>query len=336
VTLIRATDPPRPFAQLGWPGRRFRVLRELGEPRDFSLLGYDDAGHLVDEERNLRHEDHDGVGAFSAMLHSRGMAVTMPVVAAPPSGWRAWRLLWRYLQHNRTVAADRKRIVTTGSDPAAAVLLLTETQTSALLVTCRAERSSVTAWLLSNLDELAADAALQPGSPRSWMVPVNLRTASRLSDDNAVGAMMLPFYGTRTATELRDTMHHQVEQQLPFGPQVLVPWMLRQSEAKLRARAQRGPPRKPIFGLLTNLGAWPALPPGWWAVVPPTSRASWLACGVLSVGGRMALCLKADFRLGLDAQELLAMLRAMRMRIVGDADPEGGHLFSETSTAEAA
>jgi hypothetical protein len=331
VPLIRATDPPRPFAKLGWPGRRFRVLRELGEPRDFSFLHYDQNGHLDHAERHIRHEDHDGVGAFSALMAERGIHTPLPLVAPPPTGWRRWWLLWKFMQYNRTVAAIRKRVLDHGADPATAVCLLSAEETSAVLAQARAEHSSATSWLLANLDELTAAAALVPDSPRSWMVPVNLRTATNRDADNAVGAMMLPFYSTRTAAELRDTIDHQVRAQLPFGPQALVPWMLRQPEQKLRRRANRAP-RVPVFGLLTNLGAWPAeAKPGWWVVVPPTSRGSWLACGVITIGGCMSLCLKADVRLGLEANDLLDIMTALRRRIPA---PPQGHLFTEASTAE--
>jgi hypothetical protein len=343
--LRRETDPPRAFAELGWPGRRFRVLRDLGEPRDFSILHYQD-GNLTWAERNIRHEDHDGVGAVVALLRERGVQPTIPTVTPPALGFTRWRLLWRFLQYNRTVVSAPIRLLKTKPDteraqqnhwPAASMWMLDAADTSTVVAGCRARQATVTSWLLSTLDEVCAPLLLQPGSPRTWMVPVSLRTPTSLDEDNAVGAMMLPFYENRTAQELKETIGMQVRDKLAFGPAVFVRWLMKKSEAQLRAAALKPRERRHLFGLLTNIGTWPAPAgdDGTWVLDPPVSRMNWLACSVLSVGGRLGVCLKVHGVMGVSSEQVHDMLHQVHQRMVAfvGAPLPSARCFIEPSTA---
>jgi hypothetical protein len=328
---------PRSFSELGWPGRRFRVLRDLGQPRDFMLLGYGEDRALV-EAHNVHHEDHDGMSAMRAWLRQRGVDVAPQTVAGPAasSTLAEWWRLFQYLRHNRTVVAVPKRPLREERHvawPAAAVAVLSATQTTSLLAACRAQNATLTSWLLSRLDAHASKLCLDHNSPRTWMVPVNTRTEATKTADNAVGAMLLPFFSAREPSELSSTMRHHRDHDLPFGPFVLVTRQMSRTETQLRVQAQRRRFERPLFGLLTNVGVWPGLPGiDAVAIAPPVSQSCWFGCAVVTSGGKLSLCIRAHACLGLAAGDIEALMRTL----VADVEAAVGSdvsMWMEHSTA---
>ncbi len=337
-SLITRADPRQPIEALRWPALRFRLLDELGEPMDIGFRRVSVKDGSVVEAVDVRHEDHDGVGGFTALLEARGFTIpTMPVMADPaePGWFTKLGLLRRYLGVIRGWRQQWKRepdwsVVVGG--PAPAIALLDRATTKALLHKLKASSSGLTAGVVAALDRVAAEALLQPGSPRRWMVPVNMRTSTTKHYGNAVTSLLLPFPSSLSAAEAHAALKDMLARRFHWGTTLVSSWLSRTRHARLRRMLRRFDASKTIFGYVSNVGAWP--PAGvvdvdgddatTWAVIPPVGRRGPLASVLLVYRGRLAVSLHAHGCLRMSDDDVIALLRSAVVALLRDAGVDDG------------
>lgn len=324
--LITRSSPRAPLSSLRWPAVRFRLLDEAGEPMDIRLRRVRLVDGAVLEAEDVRHEDHDGVGALTALLQDRGFAIdAMPVVADPqrPSLWRRLLLLRSYIAAIRGWPQRYRQepdwsVVVGGPTPA--VAFLDVPTTAALHAALKSAGAGLTAGIVSALDEAAAQLLLADESPRRWMVPINMRTSAALDDENyqnVVTSLLVPFPQALSPAEVHAALKDMLAQRWHWGTTVMSSLFSRFSIKRLRRMVGRFNPRSSIFGYVSNVGSWP--PAGvvdvdtddtsTWAVIPPVGRRGPLATVVIVYRGRLAVALHAHGCLRLSDDAVAHLVR---------------------------
>ena len=346
--LVRAPDAARvPYEKLGWPGLRFRLLEEAGEPMDILFRRYRFDGTVVDHE-HIKHESHDGVGGMTALLESRGWTVpTMPVLQRParPGLLRRLWLLRSYIREVRgwpSAWRTEPEWSVLGRWPPVAIALFDRARTEAYAAALKRSSASTTSGLLAALDRAAASRLLADGSPRRWMVPVNMRVTSDKAYGNVVTSVLVPFPSTRTPDDIHTAIKDMLARDLHWGAALFGDIAKRFSVERARRITLRFDPRRAIFGFVTNVGAWP--PPdavgtddddaSTWAIVPPVGRRGPLACAVVTYRGQLAVTLKVHGCLRMDAAGVRAILDDVAAEVARVADGAGtGAVFTDDATA---
>lgn len=345
--LIRRADAHlQPSSSLGWLGLRFRLMEEAGEPMDIGFVRYTRDGGVVDEEW-IKHESHDGVGGFTALLESRGATVRgMPMARTKrPFLLRRLVLLWRYLRTLRGLPMQWKTEpdwTIKGKWPAAAVAVVDVDTTAALEKRLRDAGASVTMGVLAALDQQASRLLLAEGSGRRWFVPVNLRTSSEKRYENVVSLLALRFDGGRTAAEAHALLKSFLVDDLHWGAGMAGQLLLRLGEERLRRRLQRFAPGRVSFGFVSNVGVFPderttlprddgdlSGPGGTWAIIPPVNRRAPLACVLLQYKGALGVSFKLHGCLRVDDDGVRALLARTMTDLVGE---RGVTVFSDPRT----
>jgi hypothetical protein len=338
--LITRSSPRAPLSSLRWPAVRFRLLDEAGEPMDIRLRRIRLVDGAVIEAEDVRHEDHDGVGALTALLQDRGFDITaMPVVVDPqrPSLLRRLVLLRRYIAAIRGWPQRYKQepdwsVVVGGPCPAVAVLDVDTT--TALLAALKAAGAGLTAGIVSALDEAAARVLLADESPRRWMVPVNMRTSAALDVDNyanVVTSLLVPFPQAQSPAEVHAVLKDMLARHWHWGTTVVSSLFSRFSIARLRRMVGRFNPRSSIFGYVSNVGSWP--PAGvadvdtddtsTWAVIPPVGRRGPLATVLIVYRGRLAVALHAHGCLRLSDEAVADLVRTALQNLLQHLHVDG-------------
>ncbi len=346
-----------PFDALGWPGKRYRVLEQAGEPMDILFKRYRMGGAVVDEEL-VRHEVHDGVGAFTAILESRGFTVpSMPALRHPsrPSRLRRLLLLLRYIGEVRgwpSTFREEPAWEVKGAWPAVAVALFDRARTTAFAQALARQGASTTSGILASLDRHAAARFLTQESPRRWMVPVNMRTSpTEKIYENRVTSVLLPFPEAQQPAAVHASLKHMLSSDYHWGTQLFIDVAKRFREERVRRMSARFDPRRTVFGFVTNVGAWPpagaAAPRGdedadspdddaAWCMMPPVGRRGPVACGMLTWRGKLVVTLKVHGCLKQSAADVRAVLDDVAADVAAAAGGAGaGAVFSDDTTARA-
>ncbi len=335
--LVTKKDAKKATSTLTWPALRFRLLDELGEPMDigFRRIRLGD-GAVVDAE-DIRHEDHDGVGAFTALLEDRGFVIdSMPTVGDPrPPGFFTKLLLLRaYLGVIRGWPQQWKRepdwAQKTGG-PSPALAYFDVATTSALVSSLKASSASVTAGVVAALDVVCADALLAADSPRRWMVPVNMRTSTTKVYDNAVTSLLVPFPSSLSPSAVQAQLKDMLARRFHWGTTLVSAFFSRLSHDRLKRSLTRFDPKKTIFGYVSNVGVFPGKgvvdvdgdDASSWGILPPVGRRGPLASVLLTYRGRLSVSLHAHGCLGLDDAGVRDLLSRAMQRLLNDAGVDG-------------
>lgn len=324
---LRTKSQPRsPLSSLRWPALRFRLLDEMGEPMDIGFRRVRIADGVVVDSEDIRHEEHDGVGAVTALLEDRGFTISsMPAMSDPePPGWlRRVFLLRAYLTAIRGWPQRWKRepdwTVKTGG-PSPAIALFDVATTTALLSSLKAASSGLTAGVVACLDRVAAELLLEGDSPRRWMVPVNMRTTTRKAAEdyqNIVSSLLVPFPSAQSPQEVHGILKDMLRQRWHWGTSLVSAVFSRLSHARLRRLVARFDAKKTTFGYVSNVGVWPAAgtvdvdtdDSSTWAIIPPVGRRGPLASVLMIYRGRLAISLHVHGCLGLGDADVKDLLR---------------------------
>jgi len=338
--LTTRSSPRAALSTLQWPALRFRLLDEAGEPMDLALRRVRIKDGAVVDAEDVRHEDHDGVGALTALLEDRGFTIdSMPAVADPdvPGVWRRLLLLRAYVSAIRGWPQRWKHepdwTVKVGG-PSPAVAVLDVATTTALLKSLKASSSGLTAGVVSALDRTAAALLLDEESPRRWMVPVNMRRSSHKGPDdykNAVTSLLVPFPTAQSPAEVHAVLKDMLARRWHWGTTLMSALLSRMSHARLRRMLARFDGRKSIFGYVSNVGSWP--PAGvvdvdgdddsTWALIPPVGRRGPLATVLLIYRGRLSIALHAHGCLRLDDEAVASLLRTAVASLLSEQRLDG-------------
>jgi hypothetical protein len=298
----------------------FLAAEELGEVMLMRFGRVRDSGELVDWDY-VPHVLLDGLGGFAHMLrlyegHEVGR-VNGRETQPPPFGKKLTAirdaLAREKLSPHRPAVPwkhyDRSAIA--GIPKAVGWAMLSEEESKKLAAR---HETSMNSRLLWALDRAASALLSGPHPPRLWLMPVNMRGASKAADrmTNPVCAIPVEFPEGSTARDV----HAEVKEKFARGAHWGT-WYLGLLRNAFGAAAMRkaihayyARPRHAWMGTFSNLGDWSAAgkkPNYFYIGVPPVTITNPLTAAVMGWGGRLTLSVQAHVAIASDPAQAMAL-----------------------------
>lgn len=311
-----------------WSGRKYRVLKRLGENIDMVFGVYQPQAGMMRWFLHS-HEVDDGGGAIVKIMASLG--VSLPPKAhksIPPRPGIPGRLaaLSLHLRLSRSVdipwrigpASERE------AAPHFSYVLCSRQQSE--LARAGAARLGVgeTSLFLSALDQVCRERLLTETCERVWMLPHDFRRSLniRTQHGNWTAPVSLRLSGEPTPQDIYQGLRRLYDQGILWGAWTytnfarwLTEGMIRRAYHRLRHRAW--------FGVYANMGQWqasgldspasaePAGLPGSWVIsAPPLSAVCPVTAGSFTWAGQTGFTLQIHPRLRQRASDVTALMHA--------------------------
>ncbi|HEX5356261.1 MAG TPA: hypothetical protein VFW93_08580 [Aquabacterium sp.] len=307
-----------------WSGRKYRVLKSLGENIDMIFGVYQPSSDRMQWFLHS-HEVDDGGGAIVKILASLG--ISMPPKAhksIPPKPGFFGRLaaLKLHLRNSRPVNYPwRKAEATAPSSPAehCFVYYLTSLAHSDQLRACaRSQGVGETSLFLASLDKVCRERFLQEDCERVWMMPHDFRRSLGIQTQsgNWTAPVSLRLRGAPSTQDIYGQLKSLYGKGILWGSWIytnFARWlsddMIRRAYNRLRHRAW--------FGVYANMSAWQAPPAdahklaGSWVVsAPPLSAVCPITTGSFTWEGRTGFTMQLHPSLNADRQAAMDLMRA--------------------------
>ena len=296
----------------------FLVAEELGE---VMLMRY---GRLREEDGPVEwdyvpHVLFDGLGGFAHMLRRyegheiglvNGRETTPPTFTKKLAAVRAAMRREKQSPHRAPVPWKHyDRTVISGIPKAVGWAVLSEEESKLLGARHATSMNSRVLWAL---DRVASTLLSGPHKTRLWMMPVNMRGASKAADrmTNPVSAIPIEFSEGDSPLDV----HAAVKEKLATGAHWgtwylgLARHALGPSALRSAMKAYYARPRHAWLGTFSNLGDWsvPGKKPNYFYVgVPPVTITNPLTAAVIGWGGRFTLSLQAHAAIASDPVEAM-------------------------------
>jgi hypothetical protein len=299
----------------------FLIADELGE---VMLMRYGRVREPGDDVQwdFIPHTLLDGLGGYAHMLktyegYERGSLVLGRENTPPPYRvrWRAVKdaLAREKLSPTRPAVPWKRyeRSAMSGIPRAVGWAMLDEEESKLL---ARRTTTSMNSRLMWAFDRAASVLLDGPHPPRLWLMPVNMRGASKAADamTNPVCAIPVQFDEKASPEEVHAEIKEKFDSGAHWGTWYL--GMMRHSlgPSVLRAamRDYYARPRHAWMGTFSNLGDWtvPGRSARWYYLgVPPVTITNPLTGAVMGWGGRLTLTLQAHSAICIDPAVTMAM-----------------------------
>ncbi|MGC4059628.1 MAG: hypothetical protein QM749_01705 [Aquabacterium sp.] len=302
-----------------WSGRKYRVLKALGENIDMVF------GVYQPDSAQMRwflhsHEVDDGGGAIVKILASLGLA--MPPKAhkrIPPKPHLIGRLaaLRLHLRNSRPVDyAWRKPAAASPGDDAFVYYLMPLADSAQARQHARGLGVGETSLFMACLDKVCRARYLHGDGERVWMMPHDFRRSLGIDTQsgNWTAPVSLRLSGDATPQDIYRQLKGLYQQGILWGSWTytnVARWfsdaMIRRAYARLRHRAW--------FGVYANMSAWQAPPAdahkladGWIVSAPPVSAVCPITAGSFTWEGRTGFTLQLHPSLQADRQAVLLLM----------------------------
>lgn len=301
-----------------WVGTWFELIQKRGFQTDVLLGTVKPGTSQIAQWRRYSHARFDGVGLILDHLRSQGLNPTVPVLPSKFHGSWLGRLrgIVANLRFIPVFGAQWKIMAPASSaDPQEGTFtccILSREQTQAIAKEARKAGASVNSYLLWALDQSLRHLWIQNSGPFYWMIPVNMRGASKKPVDTSNHASWIwaDTLAAKTPLEIQNRIQERFREGFHWGA-----WLALNIGRLIRVRGMNFFLDKAQHieehwvGTFSNVGAWdveadPVV------VVVPTAPSTPLSAGCVTVNGQMALSLNIHPRLKMTAAELEGYLQA--------------------------
>lgn len=304
-----------------WVGTWFELIEKRGFQTDVFLgtvkPGSTQATPQIIQWRRYSHAQYDGVGVILDHLRSEGLNPTVPLLPQKFYGtwWSRLRGIFANLRFIPVFGAQWKKMAPASSaDPKEGqrtCKILSREQTQVIASEARKAGVSVNSYLLWTLDQSLRHLWIQNSGPFYWMIPVNMRGASKKAVDtsNHASWIWVDTLGAKAPLEIQNQIQERFREGFHWGA-----WLALNIGRLIRVRGMNFFLDKAQHieehwvGTFSNVGAWnvEADPV---AFVVPTAPSTPLSAGCVTVNGQMCLSLHIHPRLKLSATELETCLQ---------------------------
>lgn len=307
-----------------WSGRKYRVLKSLGENIDMIFGVYQPASAQMQWFLHS-HEVDDGGGAIVKILASLG--ITMPPKvhkSIPPKPGFFGRLaaLKLHLRNSQPVNYPWRKteaIAASGQPEHCFVYCLTPlAHSDQLRAHARAQGVGETSLFLASLDKVCRERFLQEDSERVWMMPHDFRRSLGIQTQsgNWTAPVSLRLRGEPSTKDIYDQLKSLYGKGILWGSWIytnFARWlsddMIRRAYNRLRHRAW--------LGVYANMSAWQApqadahkLTGSWVISAPPLSAVCPITTGSFTWEGRTGFTMQLHPSLHADRQAAIDLMRA--------------------------
>lgn len=307
-----------------WSGRKYRVLKSLGENIDMIFGVYEPASAQMQWFLHS-HEVDDGGGAIVKILASLG--ITMPPkvhksIPLKPGFFGRLAALKLHLRNSRPVSYLWRKVDAanqSGQPEHNFVYFLAPLAHSDQLRACaRAQGVGETSLFLASLDKVCRERFLQADSERVWMMPHDFRRSLGIQTQsgNWTAPVSLRLHGEPTMQDIYGQLKGLYGKGILWGSWIytnFARWlsddMIRRAYNKLRHRAW--------FGVYANMSAWQApaadahkLAGSWVISAPPLSAVCPITTGSFTWEGRTGFTMQLHASLNADRQATIGLMQA--------------------------
>lgn len=316
-----------------WSGRKYRVLKALGENIDMICGVYQpDCGEMRWFLHS--HEQDDGGGAMVKILSAMGVTIQprqRTSTPARPGLLRQLAALRLHIRNSQPVDYPWRKLNTHAE--ACFVYLLPPLAHG---VQARRHASELgvgeTALFLASLDKVCRERCLTQDSARVWLLPHDFRRALGMSaqSGNWTAPVSLRLNGTPTAQAIYAQLKALYGQRILWGSWLYTNFARWLSEGMIRRGYNRIKGRA-WFGVYANMGHWraPAVDAGkladaWIVSAPPVSAVCPVTAGSFTWEDRTGFTLQLHASLGADRTACMALMQnwiSDIYRVVGISEP---------------
>ncbi|MBI3383966.1 MAG: hypothetical protein HY019_18325 [Aquabacterium sp.] len=305
-----------------WSGRKYRVLKSLGENIDMIFGVYQPT---LGEMRWFlhSHEVDDGGGAIVKILASLG--VTMPPkahknVPVKPSLLGRLAALKLHIRNSQPVnypwqkaAADDGQ-----AQPCFVYFLMPLAHSEQARRHARAQGVGETSLFLASLDKVCRERHLSQNSERVWMMPHDFRRSLGIQTQsgNWTAPVSLRLQGAPTAQDIFGQLKTLYARGILWGAWIYTNFARWLSDGMIR-RAYNRLKGKAWFGVYANMSAWAApetdahkLAGSWVISAPPVSAVCPITAGSFTWEGRTGFTLQLHASLGADHHATSELMRS--------------------------
>lgn len=304
-----------------WSGRKYRVLKELGEDIDM-IIGVVRPGHDEVSWFLHSHEKDDGIGALVKILASFGIVIPRklnPSRLPKPGFWGRLKALSLHLRNSRAVDYSWRLPETGGVSVAESCFvyyLMPEGDSALVKQHSRNLDVGETSFFLSCLDKVCRDRYLSQPTDRVWMMPHDFRRSlgTTRQSGNWTAPVSVRLSGQPSAQDIFVQLKSLYQQGILWGSwwytnfaRVLPDSLIKKAYTRLKNRAW--------FGVYANMSAWQtpegnpqALAGSWIVSAPPVSAVCPITAGSLTWEGRTAFTLQLHPSLNADRQAAMGLM----------------------------
>lgn len=304
-----------------WSGRKYRVLKALGEDIDM-IIGVAQPAHADVSWFLHSHEKDDGIGALVKILASFGIVIppkVNPSRLPKPGLWGRLKALKLHLHNSRAVDYPwRRPALGAGAvvEPCFVYYLMPEADSACVKQHSRSLEVGETSFFLSCLDKVCRDRYLTQPSERVWMMPHDFRRSLGITrqSGNCTAPVSVRLSGQPSARDIFVQLKGLYQQGILWGSwsytnfaRVLTDSMIKKAYTRLKNRAW--------FGVYANMSAWqtpvgspPALAGSWIVSAPPVSAVCPITAGSITWEGRTAFTLQLHPSLNADRQAAMDLM----------------------------
>ncbi|MES2089716.1 MAG: hypothetical protein V4532_07040 [Pseudomonadota bacterium] len=304
-----------------WSGRKYRVLKALGEEVDmiFGVVQPSNAGVTWYLHS---HEKDDGIGALVKILASFGVVIPPKVGMShlpKPGFWGRLKALRLHLHNSRAVDYPWRRNAPSAEsvvEPCFVYYLMPEADSVRVKQHSRGLDVGETSFFLACLDKVCRDRYLSQPSERVWMMPHDFRRSLGISrqSGNCTAPVSVRLSGQPSAKDIFVQVKGLYQQGILWGSwsytnfaRFLTDSMIKKAYARLKNRAW--------FGVYANMSAWqtpqgdtPKLAGAWLLSAPPVSAVCPITAGSITWEGRTGFTLQLHPSLNADRQAVMDLM----------------------------
>jgi len=308
-----------------WSGRKYRVLKSLGENIDMIFGVYRPADHGMTWFLHS-HEVDDGGGAIVKILASLGVHLPPKVPKAGPAkpGWLTrMQALRLHLRNSSPVdypwarpAVEASNAPSQADEACFVYYLMPQADSAQVKQHARDLKVGETSFFLACLDKVCRARFLTQDSERVWMMPHDFRRSLGISTQsgNWTAPVSLRLRGEPHAQAIFQQLKGLYQQGILWGSWHYTNFARWLSDAMIR-RAYRRLQHRAWFGVYANMSAWQAPPEdahklagGWVISAPPVSAVCPITTGSFTWEGQTGFTLQLHPTLGADRQAAISLM----------------------------
>lgn len=304
-----------------WSGRKYRVLKSLGENIDMIF------GVCQPNQGEMRwflhsHEVDDGGGAIVKILASLGVKMPPKVhksVPPKPGLLGCLAALKLHIRNSRGVNYPWQKITAIAgpAEPCFVYYLMPLAHGERLRRHARELGVGETSLFLASLDRACKVRHLSQDSERVWMMPHDFRRSLGIQTQsgNWTAPVSLRLQGSPSAQDIYSQLKALYGQGILWGSWIYTNFARWLSEGMIR-RAYNRLKGNAWFGVYANMSAWTApeadahkLAGSWVISAPPVSAVCPITAGSFTWEGRTGFTLQLHASLGADRQAAVELMR---------------------------